>query len=115
MSLRGGMTAWEGESNDVNGRLVAAVVGRDSAAAQACLEGGADPNTPAPDGLPVLCVAVAGFDHVTAEALLDGGADPDVVLPDGTTPLLRPSISAPRRWSAPRKDPTAGSSKQSAL
>ncbi|MFF4576485.1 HEAT repeat domain-containing protein [Streptomyces sp. NPDC001410] len=75
--------------NDVNDQLVAAVIAKDSRAVQACLQDGADPNTPGSDGLPLLCAAVGGFDHETASALTDSGADSDVVLPDGTTPLLR--------------------------
>ncbi|MFH8340847.1 HEAT repeat domain-containing protein [Streptomyces sp. AM6-12] len=74
---------------DVNGRLVAAVLAGDARAVADCLADGADPHTPGPDGLPLLCAAVRGFDHASAGALTDGGADPDVVLPDGTTPLLR--------------------------
>ncbi|MFE1315634.1 ankyrin repeat domain-containing protein [Streptomyces sp. NPDC058755] len=75
--------------NDVNDQLVAAVIAKDSRAVQACLQDGADPNTPGSDGLPLLCAAVGGFDHETASALTDSGADSDAVLPDGTTPLLR--------------------------
>ncbi|KIF78754.1 hypothetical protein QR77_11835 [Streptomyces sp. 150FB] len=68
---------------------MAAVIAKDFHAVQECLQDGADPNTPGPDGLPLLCLAVGGFDHETADALTDSGADPDAVLPDGTTPLLR--------------------------
>ncbi|MFH0521374.1 HEAT repeat domain-containing protein [Streptomyces sp. M41] len=78
------------QHGDVNDRLVATVtVTRDLDAVRACLEADADPNTPAPDGLPLLCTAVARFDHESVEALTDGGANPDLELPDGTTPLLR--------------------------
>jgi hypothetical protein len=70
-------------------RLVAVVIAMDADAVKALLEAGADPDTPGPDGLPLLCAAVAGFDHETAEALTDGGADANRELPDGTTPLLR--------------------------
>jgi len=80
------VAAWREIGDD---RLVAAVVGRDAEAARACLEAGADPDTPGPDGLPLLCTAVAGFDHESADALSEGGADPGIELPDGTTPLLR--------------------------
>ncbi|WP_037604441.1 HEAT repeat domain-containing protein [Streptacidiphilus rugosus] len=75
-------------AQDADRRLVVAVATGDVDAVRACLNEGADPNAPGPDGLPVLCAAVAGFDHETAEALTEGGADPDRVLPDGTTPLL---------------------------
>ncbi|MDT0469255.1 HEAT repeat domain-containing protein [Streptomyces gibsoniae] len=75
--------------HDLNDRLVAAVTAKDSDTVRACLREGADPDTPGPDGLPLLCAAVAGFDHETAEALTEGGADADCELPDGTTPLLR--------------------------
>lgn len=53
------------------------------------LDKGADPNAPAEDGLPVLCLAVEAYDAPVAGALVGAGADPDRVLPDGTTPLLR--------------------------
>ncbi|GAA0909868.1 HEAT repeat domain-containing protein [Streptomyces thermoalcalitolerans] len=76
------------DASKMNGRLVAAVMAKDSHAVWECL-GKADPNTSGPDGLPLLCTAVDGFDHKSTEALVDCGADPDVVLPDGTTPLLR--------------------------
>ncbi|MFD8424497.1 HEAT repeat domain-containing protein [Streptomyces sp. NPDC059466] len=75
--------------HELTDRLVAAVDAKDSDAVGALLGEGADPQTPGPDGLPLLCTAVAGFDHETARALTDGGADPDHELPDGTTPLLR--------------------------
>ncbi|MEU3252410.1 HEAT repeat domain-containing protein [Streptomyces sp. NPDC006997] len=61
----------------------------DTDTVRTCLEQGAAPDTPGPDGLPVLCTAVAGFDHLIAEILVQGGADQDRELPDGGTPLLR--------------------------
>ncbi|KOX17937.1 hypothetical protein ADL06_31580 [Streptomyces sp. NRRL F-6491] len=70
-------------------RLVRAVRRGDAEAVTASLEAGADPDTVADDGLPVLCLAVAAYDAAVAEALLGGGADPDRRLPDGTTPLVR--------------------------
>ncbi|MET8969547.1 ankyrin repeat domain-containing protein [Streptomyces hydrogenans] len=69
--------------------LVAAVRRGDAEAVTALLEAGAAPDTPAEDGLPVLCLAVAAYDAAVAEALVEGGADPDRTLPDGTTPLVR--------------------------
>ncbi|WP_262418774.1 HEAT repeat domain-containing protein [Streptomyces sp. SP2-10] len=92
-----GMTGVEGvngmdgvdEPSGVNDQLVAAVMAKDADAVRACLNDGADPDTPGPDGLPLLCTAVGAFDHETAHALTDGGADSCVVLPDGTTPLMR--------------------------
>ena len=77
------------QRHNLNERLVDAVTAKDSDAVRACLEDGADPDTPGPDGLSLLCAAVAGFDHETAEALAEGGAESDRALPDGTTPLLR--------------------------
>jgi ankyrin repeat protein len=77
------------QRHDLNDRLVAAVTARDSDAARASLEDGADPDTRGPDGLPLLCAAASGFDHETAEALTEGGAEADRELPDGTTPLLQ--------------------------
>ncbi|MQY11028.1 hypothetical protein SRB5_11420 [Streptomyces sp. RB5] len=77
------------QRHGLDDRLAAAVTAKHSDAVWACLGDGADPNTPGPDGLPLLCTAVAGFDHETAEALTEGGADSDRELPDGTTPLLR--------------------------
>ncbi|MEV0193127.1 HEAT repeat domain-containing protein [Kitasatospora purpeofusca] len=70
-------------------QLVSAVLARDAATVRGCLEQGADPDTPGPDGLPLLCTAVAGFDGSTADTLVDGGANQDRELPDGSTPLLR--------------------------
>ncbi|WP_405827967.1 HEAT repeat domain-containing protein [Streptomyces sp. NBC_01176] len=75
--------------HELTDRLMAAVLAKDTDAVKALLDQGADPRTPGPDGLPLLCAAVAGFDYETAKALTDGGADPDHDLPDGTTPLLR--------------------------
>lgn len=77
------------DSSNANGRLVAAVMAKDSHMVRECLQDGADPNTSGPDGLPLLCTAVDGFDHKSVDALVDYGADPDAVLPDGTTPLWR--------------------------
>ncbi|WP_035791881.1 HEAT repeat domain-containing protein [Kitasatospora mediocidica] len=98
------MTAPRHELND---RLVAAVTARDPDAARAALDDGADPDTPGPDGLPLLCTALAGFDHESARALTEGGADPDRELPDGTTPLLRAvDLGSPALVGAVRgKDP----------
>ncbi|WP_329528739.1 HEAT repeat domain-containing protein [Streptomyces sp. NBC_01462] len=75
--------------HELTNRLAAAVSAKDSDTVGTLLGEGADPQTPGPDGLPLLCTAVAGFDYETAGALTDGGADPDRVLPDGSTPLLR--------------------------
>ncbi|MEU3921469.1 HEAT repeat domain-containing protein [Streptomyces sp. NPDC029004] len=75
--------------HELTDRLVAAVTAKEADTVKALLEAGAAPDTPGPDGLPLLCAAVAGFDYETAEALTDGGADPDRGLPDGTTPVLR--------------------------
>ncbi|KOG42439.1 HEAT repeat domain-containing protein [Streptomyces resistomycificus] len=75
--------------HELDDQLVAAVRAKDADAVRTCLEDGADPGTPGPDGLPLLCVAVAVFDHESAEALTEGGADVHRELPDGTTPLLR--------------------------
>ncbi|MFI2425332.1 HEAT repeat domain-containing protein [Streptomyces sp. NPDC018955] len=69
--------------------LVAAVGSGDAEAVTRLLEAGADPDTLADDGLPVLCRAVAAYDEDVADALVQGGADPDRILPDGTTPLVR--------------------------
>ncbi|WP_146075283.1 ankyrin repeat domain-containing protein, partial [Streptomyces sp. Ru71] len=74
---------------DLNDRLLDAVTAKDPDAVRTCLAAGADPDTPGPDGLPLLCTAVACFDDETAEALMEGGADSDAQLPDGTTPLWR--------------------------
>ncbi|MEW1928217.1 HEAT repeat domain-containing protein [Streptomyces sp. NPDC088360] len=68
---------------------MAAVSAKDADTVRALLEEGAPPDTPGPDGLPLLCAAVAGFDDKTAEVLTEAGADPGRELPDGTTPLLR--------------------------
>ncbi|GAA4882035.1 hypothetical protein GCM10023235_73170 [Kitasatospora terrestris] len=76
-------------SPDLTDRLVRAVIAKDAEAVRARLEQGAAPDTPGPDGLPLLCTAVAGLDHRTAELLVDAGADQDRDLPDGSTPLLR--------------------------
>ncbi|MCL2734832.1 MAG: HEAT repeat domain-containing protein [Actinomycetia bacterium] len=75
--------------DELDGALAAAVTGRDVDAVKDRLAEGADPNTPGPDGLPLLCTAVAGFDHDTVLALTEGGADAGAALPDGTTPLVR--------------------------
>ncbi|GGW82300.1 hypothetical protein GCM10010503_69430 [Streptomyces lucensis JCM 4490] len=75
--------------HDPDDRLVAAVTTKDHDAVRTCLAEGADPDTPGPDGLPVLFTAVAAFDHESAGILTDGGADCDFEPPDGTTPLLR--------------------------
>ncbi|MFD9344452.1 ankyrin repeat domain-containing protein [Streptomyces sp. NPDC060049] len=69
--------------------LVAAARRRDAEAVTVLLEAGADPETVAGDGLPVLCLAVAAYDAAVAGALVGGGADPDRKLTDATTPLLR--------------------------
>ncbi|MER7489046.1 HEAT repeat domain-containing protein [Streptomyces sp. NPDC126497] len=69
--------------------LVAAVGSGDAEAVTRLLEAGADPDTLADDGLPVLCRAIAAYDEEVADALVEGGADPDRKLPDGTTPLVR--------------------------
>ena len=69
--------------------FIAAVRGGDATAIERLIEAGADPDTVAEDGLPVLCAAIAAYDAELAEALVQGGADPDRPLPDGTTPLLR--------------------------
>ncbi|MFI2908018.1 HEAT repeat domain-containing protein [Streptomyces sp. PDY-4] len=75
---------------DMGGKaLVAAVGGGAAEAVTRLLEAGADPDTLADDGLPVLCRAVATYDVAVADALVEGGADPDRSLPDGTTPLVR--------------------------
>lgn len=71
------------------GELETAVRRRDAEAVAALLEAGADPETRADDGLPVLCLAVAAYDAAVARALVEGGADPDRGLPDGTTALVR--------------------------
>ncbi|MFD9029931.1 ankyrin repeat domain-containing protein [Streptomyces sp. NPDC059567] len=70
-------------------RLVAAVRAGDAEEVERLLGAGADPDTVAEDGLPVLCLAVAAYDAGVAEVLVEGRADPDRVLPDGTTPLSR--------------------------
>ncbi|MFD8315780.1 HEAT repeat domain-containing protein [Kitasatospora purpeofusca] len=75
--------------SDLADRLAGAVTTGDTDTVRACLEQGAAPDTPGPDGLPLLCTAVARLDHSTAEVLVDGGADQDRELPDGSTPLLR--------------------------
>ncbi|MGW6274777.1 HEAT repeat domain-containing protein [Streptomyces sp. NPDC055060] len=76
-------------SLDLADRLVRAVTAGDADTARICLEQGAAPDSPGPDGLPLLCIAVARMDPLTAEVLVDGGADQDRVLADGSTPLLR--------------------------
>lgn len=75
--------------SDLADRLAGAVTTGDTDTVRACLERGAAPDSPGPDGLPLLCTAVARLDHSTAEVLVDGGADQDRELPDGSTPLLR--------------------------
>ncbi|MFJ7157623.1 HEAT repeat domain-containing protein [Streptomyces sp. NPDC101118] len=65
------------------------LAGGDVWAVHDLVDAGADPDTPGPDGLPVLCAAVAAYDDEMAAVLVECGADPDRTLPDGTTPLLR--------------------------
>ncbi|MFG2331890.1 HEAT repeat domain-containing protein [Streptomyces sp. NPDC048604] len=69
--------------------LIAAVRDGDAEAIRRLTDAGADPDTAAEDGLPLLCAAIAAYDAEAAEALVEGGANPDRPLPDGTTPLLR--------------------------
>ncbi|MFG2116427.1 HEAT repeat domain-containing protein [Streptomyces sp. NPDC048718] len=69
--------------------LVAAVRAGDAEAVERLLDAGADPDTLAEDGLPVLCLAIDACAERVAGALTHAGADPDRALPDGTTPLLR--------------------------
>ncbi|MFD9084725.1 HEAT repeat domain-containing protein [Streptomyces erythrochromogenes] len=69
--------------------LAAAVRAGDAERVRDLLGAGADPDSAAEDGLPVLCGAVETFAYGVAEVLVEAGADPDRRLPDGTTPLLR--------------------------
>lgn len=69
--------------------LATAVARGDAAAVSRLLEAGADPDTLAEDGLPVLCRAIAAYDVAVASALVEGGADQGRELPDGTTALIR--------------------------
>ncbi|MFJ6781963.1 ankyrin repeat domain-containing protein [Streptomyces yangpuensis] len=69
--------------------LAAAVRAGDAERVRDLLDAGADPDSAAEDGLPVLCTAVATFAYGVAEVVVEAGADPDRRLPDGTTPLLR--------------------------
>lgn len=78
-----------GDTAGLGAELVAAVRAGCADGVRRLLDEGADPNAPAEDGLPVLCLAVGAYDAPVAGALVGAGADPDRVLPDGTTPLLR--------------------------
>ncbi len=69
--------------------LVAAVGRGDEQDVRRLLEAGADPDTLAEDGLPVLCGAIAAYEAGVADALVEAGADVTRELADGTTPLTR--------------------------
>ncbi|GGP98403.1 hypothetical protein GCM10010233_13560 [Streptomyces pseudogriseolus] len=74
----------------MSGAELTAAVGRgDEQDVRRLLEAGADPDTLAEDGLPVLCRAITAYEAGVADALVEAGADVTRELADGTTPLTR--------------------------